>query len=216
MIPRYSRPEMAAIWDPQTRYRIWFEIEAHATDALAALGIVPEGSGAGDLGQGQGRQIRHRPHRRDRARGQARRHRLPDPSRRDRRAAGAVRAPGHDLLGRARHLPQRAARPRRRPPHRGRRQGARRAQAPRLRIQDDADGRPFPRHPCRADHLRPQARLCLCRILTRPRTPGGGAPGGRDLRHFRARSAPSPRSTRRSKPTWPRRWASPSSRSRPR
>jgi adenylosuccinate lyase len=42
MIPRYSRPEMAAIWDPQTRYRIWFEIEAHATDALAALGIVPK------------------------------------------------------------------------------------------------------------------------------------------------------------------------------
>src|SRR5713101_306951 len=42
MIPRYSRPEMAAIWDPQTRYRIWFEIEAHATNALAALGIVPK------------------------------------------------------------------------------------------------------------------------------------------------------------------------------
>src|SRR5258708_18660580 len=42
MIPRYSRPEMAAIWDPQTRYRIWFEIEAHATDALAELGIVPK------------------------------------------------------------------------------------------------------------------------------------------------------------------------------
>jgi adenylosuccinate lyase len=42
MIPRYTRPEMAAIWDPQTRFRIWFEIEAHATDALAKLGIVPE------------------------------------------------------------------------------------------------------------------------------------------------------------------------------
>ena len=41
MIPRYTRPEMAAIWDPQTRYRIWFEIEAHATDALADLGVVP-------------------------------------------------------------------------------------------------------------------------------------------------------------------------------
>jgi adenylosuccinate lyase len=37
MIPRYTRPEMAAIWDPQTRFRIWFEIEAHATDALAEL-----------------------------------------------------------------------------------------------------------------------------------------------------------------------------------
>jgi len=42
MIPRYSRSEMAAIWDPQTRYRIWFEIEAHATDALAELGVVPK------------------------------------------------------------------------------------------------------------------------------------------------------------------------------
>ena len=42
MIPRYSRPEMAAIWSPQTRYRIWFEIEAHATEAMAELGIVPK------------------------------------------------------------------------------------------------------------------------------------------------------------------------------
>jgi len=42
MIPRYSRPEMTAIWSPQTRFRIWFEIEAHAADAMAALGIVPK------------------------------------------------------------------------------------------------------------------------------------------------------------------------------
>jgi adenylosuccinate lyase len=42
MIPRYSRPEMAAIWDPQTRFRIWFEIEAHAADAMAELGIIPK------------------------------------------------------------------------------------------------------------------------------------------------------------------------------
>jgi len=41
MIPRYSRPEMAAIWSPETRFRIWFEIEAHATTALAELGVVP-------------------------------------------------------------------------------------------------------------------------------------------------------------------------------
>jgi adenylosuccinate lyase len=41
MIPRYSRPEMAEIWSPETRYRIWFEIEAHATDKLAELGVVP-------------------------------------------------------------------------------------------------------------------------------------------------------------------------------
>lgn len=42
MIPRYTRPEMADIWSPETKYRIWFEIEAHATDKLAELGIVPE------------------------------------------------------------------------------------------------------------------------------------------------------------------------------
>jgi adenylosuccinate lyase len=41
MIPRYTRPEMAAIWEPQTRFRIWFEIEAHAADAMAELGIIP-------------------------------------------------------------------------------------------------------------------------------------------------------------------------------
>jgi adenylosuccinate lyase len=41
MIPRYAAKEMAQIWEPQTRFRIWFEIEAHATDALAALGVVP-------------------------------------------------------------------------------------------------------------------------------------------------------------------------------
>ena len=42
MIPRYSRPEMVSIWDPQTRFRIWFEIEAHAADAMAELGIIPK------------------------------------------------------------------------------------------------------------------------------------------------------------------------------
>src|SRR3712207_4560439 len=42
MIPRYSRPQMAIIWAPETRFRIWFEIEAHALDAMADLGIVPK------------------------------------------------------------------------------------------------------------------------------------------------------------------------------
>ena len=42
MIPRYSRPEMTAIWEPENKYRIWFEIEAHACDAQAALGVIPE------------------------------------------------------------------------------------------------------------------------------------------------------------------------------
>ncbi|MBC2778229.1 adenylosuccinate lyase [Parasphingopyxis marina] len=42
MIPRYARPEMTAIWEPEAKFRIWFEIEAHATEALAKLGVVPE------------------------------------------------------------------------------------------------------------------------------------------------------------------------------
>ena len=42
MIPRYSRKEMAALWAPETRFRIWFEIEAHACDAQAALGLIPK------------------------------------------------------------------------------------------------------------------------------------------------------------------------------
>src|ERR1700730_16879350 len=46
MIARYSRPQMVAIWAEQTRFRIWFEIEAHATDALAELGVVPKEAAA--------------------------------------------------------------------------------------------------------------------------------------------------------------------------
>ena len=42
MIPRYSRPEMTAIWEPDSRYRIWFDIEAHAATACAELGIIPK------------------------------------------------------------------------------------------------------------------------------------------------------------------------------
>ena len=42
MIPRYSRKDMAQIWAPETRFKIWFEIEAHAADRMAALGIVPK------------------------------------------------------------------------------------------------------------------------------------------------------------------------------
>lgn len=42
MIPRYSRPEMVSIWTDKTKYQIWFEIEAHACDALAELGVIPK------------------------------------------------------------------------------------------------------------------------------------------------------------------------------
>jgi adenylosuccinate lyase len=46
MVPRYSRPAMAALWEPEAKFRIWFEIEAHATDALAELGVVPKEAAA--------------------------------------------------------------------------------------------------------------------------------------------------------------------------
>src|SRR5262249_5933681 len=42
MIPRYTRPDMGATWEPRTRFKLWFEIEAHAADALAELGVIPK------------------------------------------------------------------------------------------------------------------------------------------------------------------------------
>ena len=41
MVPRYARPAMTAIWEAEARYRIWFEIEAYATEKLGELGVVP-------------------------------------------------------------------------------------------------------------------------------------------------------------------------------
>jgi len=46
MIPRYSRPEMTAIWSPEMKFRIWFEIEAHAADRMAELGVIPKEAAA--------------------------------------------------------------------------------------------------------------------------------------------------------------------------
>ncbi|MBU0725936.1 MAG: adenylosuccinate lyase [Alphaproteobacteria bacterium] len=55
MIPRYSRPAMTAIWAPENRFRIWFEIEAHATDALAELGVVPKEAAKAIWERGRGK-----------------------------------------------------------------------------------------------------------------------------------------------------------------
>ena len=60
MIPRYTRPEMAAIWEPQTRFRIWFEIEAHAADALAELGVIPKEAAKTVWAKAQERHLRRR------------------------------------------------------------------------------------------------------------------------------------------------------------
>ncbi len=53
MIPRYARPEAAAVWSPETRYRIWFEIEAHAADAMAELGTIPREAAAAIWARGR-------------------------------------------------------------------------------------------------------------------------------------------------------------------
>ena len=53
MIPRYSRPEMVALWEPEARFRIWFEIEAHAMDALAELGVIPREAAAAMWAKGR-------------------------------------------------------------------------------------------------------------------------------------------------------------------
>ncbi len=53
MIPRYSRPEAADLWSPETRYRIWFEIEAHAADAMAQLGTIPKEAAAAIWAKGK-------------------------------------------------------------------------------------------------------------------------------------------------------------------
>ena len=167
----------------------------------------PEGSRQENLGKGQGRQIRRRAHRRDRGRGQARRHRLPDASLRDRRPGSALRAFRHDLVGRARHLLQRAARARRRHPDRRRRRAARRAQAPRARAQDDAD-----RSAARTASMpsRPPSGSSSRMPMPNSRARASGwSPRARKSRpaRFPARSAPSRRSIRASKRMSPRRWA---------
>ena len=63
MIPRYTRPEMAAIWSPETRFRIWFEIEAHALDAMAELGMVPKAAAKAVWKKGKNAVFDMRPHR---------------------------------------------------------------------------------------------------------------------------------------------------------
>ncbi len=54
MIPRYAREEMTAIWSPETRFRIWFEIEAHAADRMAELGVIPKAAAEAVWAKGRG------------------------------------------------------------------------------------------------------------------------------------------------------------------
>jgi adenylosuccinate lyase len=54
MIPRYAREEMVRVWSPETRFRIWFEIEAHAADAMAALSVIPKSAAETVWAKGRG------------------------------------------------------------------------------------------------------------------------------------------------------------------
>ncbi len=184
MIPRYSRPEMTAVWSPETRFRIWFEIEAHACDALAEIGVIPKEAAKAIWEKGGKAKF--------------------DVARIDE----IERVTKHDVIAFLTHLAefigpesrfvhqgmtssdvldtclavQLAARERH--SHRRCRRAAGGAEAARLRAQDDADHRPLARHPCRADDLRAQARAGLRRILPRPRPARHGARGDFDLRDF--------------------------------
>ncbi len=175
MIPRYSRPEMVAIWSPETKFRIWFEIEAHACDALAELGVIPvdaarviwEKGGAATFDVARIDEIEA-----------VTKHdviafltHLAE----NRRSRRALRAPGHDVIGRAGHDLQHPAGARCRPAacrHGPRSCGAEGAGT---RAQGHGSDRPQPRHPCRADHDGSHLRALLRGDGPQPRPPRSGA-----------------------------------------
>ncbi len=143
-----------------------------------------EGKRQGDLGESGACDVRRRAHRRDRARHQARRHRVPDPPCGIHRPQLALRASGHDQFGRARHLPRRAVEARERHSDRRCRGAARGDQATRARIQIHAGHRPFAWHPRRADDVRAETGAGLRRVFARPCAAHRGARGNRHLRDF--------------------------------
>ena len=196
MISRYTRPEMAAIWEAQTRFKIWFEIEAHAADALAELGRHPEGSRRTIWAKA--------------------RDAIFDVARIDE----IERETKHDVIAFLTHLAEIVG-PEARFVHQGMTSSdvldtclnVQLTRAADLLIDDvdkvlaalkkrafehkmTPDHRPLPRHPCRAGDVRAEARLCLCGIRPRPRA--AASPRARKSRpaRSRARSAPSPRSIR--------------------
>ncbi len=185
MIPRYARPEMTAIWAPATRFRIWFEIEAHACDALAEIGAIPKES-ARAIWEKAG-------------------HVEFDVARIDE----IERVTKHDVIAFLTHLAEFIG-PEARFVHQGLTSSdvldtclavqLQRAsdiliadvdkllaalKAPRLRAQVDADDWPLARHPRRADDLRAEACGLLRRVRARADAAGRGARGNIDLRDLR-------------------------------
>ena len=212
MVPRYSRPEMAAIWAPVNRYRIWFEVEALAAEGMARIGAIPRIGRPHHPRKRRPQARRHdrgrrRTDRRDRARDPPRRHRLPDLAGRGGRSRQPLRAPGHDQLRRAGHHAVGATDPGRRYSAGGHRRGDGGAEVTRPGAQIHPDHRPQPRHPRRTHHVRPEARRPLRRVRPQPRPPGRRPERRSPSRRSAARSAPSPISTHASKTTSPKSWA---------
>jgi adenylosuccinate lyase len=166
MIPRYTRPEMAAIWAPETKFRIWFEIEAHACDAQAELGVIPKEAAQAVW-----------------ERGAFEVERIDEIERETR----------HDVVAFLTNLAEHIG-PQARFVHQGMTssdvldtcfavQLARAADiliadleallAPGVRAQDDRLRRAQPRHPRRAHHVRAQARRLLRRVRAQPRPARG-------------------------------------------
>ena len=101
MIPRYTRPEMGAIWTDENKFRIWLQIEVLACEAMNKLGQVP----AADLRNIQhAREVQRQGNRPDRGQGQPRRHRVPDQRREIRRAVLPLHPQGADQFRHSRHV----------------------------------------------------------------------------------------------------------------
>ena len=172
MIPRYSRPQMAPIWEPENRFRIWLEIEAHACEAQAALGVIPESAA---------RAVRER--------GAFEVERIDE----------IERETHHDVIAFLTNLAEHVG-PEARFVHQGMTSSDVLDTCLAVQLKQAADilladldallaalkRRAFehkytptigaqPRHPCRADDLRPQARRALCRVRPGPRAARGRA-----------------------------------------
>ncbi len=201
MIPRYSRPQMARIWEPENRFRIWLEIETLACEAQAALGVIPA-SAARAVRERGGFEVE--------------------------RIDEIERETHHDVIAFLTNLAEHVG-PEARFVHQGMTSSdvldtclaVQLTEAADLLLADldallaalkrrafehklHADHRPQPRHPCRADDLRPEARRALGRI--RPRTAPASSRRARRSRPApsRGRSAPSPTSIRGSRPMSPK------------
>ena len=213
MIPRYARPEMTALWSPETKYRIWFEIEAHAADAMAELGVMPKEAARVIWEKGRNAKF--------------------DVDRID----AIEREVKHDVIAFLTHLAEFVGEEARFV-HQGMTssdvldtclavQLSRAAdiliadvdalmkalKTPRLRIPAHADDRPQPRHPRRADDVRAQARGLLCRVRARRARVLSRRARRSPPARSRAPSARSQTSDLKSKPMSRRRWGSRWSRS---